>query len=62
VNHGFVSGNQLILAVEFSGTDDEYGGIFGVELSTGKRTLLAGKYPDPVEARSRRARRRPAPA
>lgn len=48
VNHGFVSGNQLILAVELTGSDDEYGGIFGVDLTTGARTLLSGKMNDPV--------------
>lgn len=48
VNDGFVSGNQLIVAVELGGTDDEYGGIFGIDLTTGARTLLSGKLNDPV--------------
>jgi hypothetical protein len=49
VNHGFVSGNQLIIAVEFTASDDDLGGIFGIDLTTGKRTLLSGKIKDPVE-------------
>jgi hypothetical protein len=49
VNHGFVSGNQLIVAVEFTAADDDLGGIFGIDLTTGKRTLLSGKIKDPVE-------------
>jgi hypothetical protein len=48
VNHGFITGNQLVVAVEFGGEDDEYGGVFGIDLTTGDRTLLAGKYMDPV--------------
>lgn len=48
VGHGFISGNQLIVAVELTGADDEYGGIFGVDLTTGDRTLLSGKLNDPV--------------
>lgn len=49
VNHGFVSGNELIVAVELTGADDDYGGIFSIDLSTGKRTLRSGKLKDPVE-------------
>lgn len=48
VNHGFVSGNQLVIAVELTGSDDEYGGIFGIDLTSGNRTLLSGKMKDPV--------------
>lgn len=48
VRHGFVAGDQLVLAVEFTAADDTYGGIFGVDLKTGNRTLLSGKYKDPV--------------
>ncbi len=49
VNHGFVSGNQLVVAVEFTASDDDLGGIFGIDLTTGKRTLLSGKIKDPVD-------------
>ena len=49
VNRGFVSGNQPIIAVEFTASDDGLGGIFGVDLTTGKRTLLSGKIKDPVD-------------
>jgi hypothetical protein len=49
VNHGFISGNELIVAVELQGSDDEYGGIFSIDLTSGKRTLRSGKLKDPVE-------------
>jgi len=41
-------GNQLILAVEFTATDDDLGGISAIDLDTGNRTLVSGKIKDPV--------------
>jgi hypothetical protein len=48
VNHGFVTPTQLIVAVEFSAVDDVYGGIFSIDLKTGDRALVSGRYKDPV--------------
>ena len=48
VHHGFVADNKLVLAVEFTAVDDTYGGIFTVDLATGDRALVSGKYKDPV--------------
>jgi hypothetical protein len=49
INHGFVRGNELVVAVELTGADDEYGGVFSVDLSNGNRKLISGKYNDPLE-------------
>jgi hypothetical protein len=49
INHGFVRGSELIVAVELTGADDDYGGIFSVDLTTGNRKLISGKYNDPVD-------------
>lgn len=48
VHHGFIADNKLVLAVEFTAVDDVYGGIFTVDLATGDRALVSGKYKDPV--------------
>jgi len=49
VNNGFVSGNQLVIAVDLKAEGDKYGGVFGVDLTTGNRKLLSGIMDDPVE-------------